>query len=187
MAKTCFETNCKNLKVERMWDGAVVTNGRCYTEYGVSVDSKENDIKTMETCHNLGCFWWAASMIIIEYQTPWISQLCYITIFLAGRWSAKPSSLLLRWYRQVQQSWERPCQWCISFTFNQFSGSCTSIEIKHTSKTERVGWIIWYSPDKYLVESLTVVKVPQLYFTSSRNRHVTCNTDKLLSMNCLCT
>ena len=28
-----------------MWDGAVVTNGRCYTEYGVSVDSKENDIK----------------------------------------------------------------------------------------------------------------------------------------------
>ena len=56
MAKTCFETNCKNLKVERMWDGAVVTNGRCYTEYGVSVDSKENDTKTMETCHNLGCF-----------------------------------------------------------------------------------------------------------------------------------
>ena len=39
-----------------MWDGAVVTNGRCYTEYGVSVDSKENDTKTMETCHNLGCF-----------------------------------------------------------------------------------------------------------------------------------
>ena len=24
-------------KVQKMWDGAVVTNGRCYTEYGVSV------------------------------------------------------------------------------------------------------------------------------------------------------
>ena len=34
-----------------MWDGAVVTNGRCYTEYGVSVVSKENDIKKKQWKH----------------------------------------------------------------------------------------------------------------------------------------
>ena len=31
------EANEPYLQVQRMWDGAVVTNGRCYTEYGVSI------------------------------------------------------------------------------------------------------------------------------------------------------
>ena len=35
------------LKVQRMWDGAVVTNGRCYTEYDVRDLDSASDIKTL--------------------------------------------------------------------------------------------------------------------------------------------
>ena len=32
----CKQSNNKTFQVQKMWDGEVVTSGRCYTEYGVS-------------------------------------------------------------------------------------------------------------------------------------------------------